>query len=69
MGNVLGFSIVLQGQLHGRAVKADLADVLWKGVAHTSQSGEIMRAVDECWLLHYIRWKCDSPTYHEILEQ
>ena len=49
-----------------KPVKADLGDALYKSVAHISPSGEIMHVADGGWFLHYIRWKCDSPTYHEI---
>jgi len=40
-----------------KPVKSDLADTLYKDVAHTSPSGERMRIVDGGWLLHYIWWK------------
>ena len=50
-----------------KPVKSDLADALYKDVAHTSASGERMRIVDGGWLLHYVRWK--HNTYQEVLEQ
>ena len=50
-----------------KPVKSDLADALYKDVAHTSPSGERMRIVDGGWLLHYIQWK--RNTYQEVLEQ
>ena len=50
-----------------KSVKSDLADALYKGVAHCSPSDERMRIVDGGWLLHYIRWQ--HKTYQEIFGQ